>query len=69
LVNKKRSYTFAETKIIKYTRMIIYLEATISLLLQLGEKSKKEIEELIKSGEIKTIERENEETIRYLKII
>ena len=69
MVNKKRSYTFAETKIIKYTRMIIYLEATISLLLQLGEKSKKEIEELIKSGEIKTIERENEETIRYLKII
>ena len=49
--------------------MIIYLEATINLLLQLGEKSKKEIEELIKSGEIKTIERENEETIRYLKII
>jgi hypothetical protein len=45
---------------------VVYLESTINLLLQLGEKDK--VEELIQRGEIKTIEREDREPIRYLKI-
>ena len=43
--------------------MIIYLEETLNLLLNLGKKDKKEIEELIKSGEIKQLN-----NLKYLKI-
>ncbi len=46
--------------------MIIYLEPTITLLLQLGKKD--EVDELIQNGEVKQIEIEEKEPIKYLKI-
>ena len=46
--------------------MLVYLEATVNLLFSRENKTK--VEELIQRGEIKTIEREGKETIKYLKI-
>lgn len=46
--------------------MIIYLEETINLLFSRGEK---EIaDRLVKTGEVKVIEKEGKEPIKYLKI-
>ena len=46
--------------------MLVYLETNVNLLFSREEKDK--VEELIQKGEIKTIEREGQETIKYLKI-
>ena len=45
---------------------VVYLESTINLLF--SRENKEKIEELINSGEIKIIEREGQEPIKYLKI-
>ncbi len=45
---------------------VIYMEQTVSLLFSREEKAK--VEELIQRGEVKTIEREEKETIKYLKV-
>ena len=44
----------------------IYLEETVSLLF--SRENKEKIEELINSGEVKIIEREGKEVIKYLKV-
>jgi hypothetical protein len=46
--------------------MIIYLENTVSLLFSRGEKVK--VDDLVKNGEVKMIEVEGKEIIKYLKI-
>jgi hypothetical protein len=46
--------------------MLVYLEATVNLLFSLGEKVK--VDDLVKNGEVKQIEIEGKEIIKYLKI-
>ena len=46
--------------------MIIYLESTINLLFSAGEKET--VENLIQQGEVKQIEKEGQQPIKYLKI-
>jgi hypothetical protein len=46
--------------------MIVYLESTINLLFSRGEKVK--VDNLVKNGEVKMIEVEGKEPIKYLKI-
>jgi hypothetical protein len=46
--------------------MTIYLEATVNLLFSRGEKVK--VDDLVKNGEVKMIEVEGKEPIKYLKI-
>jgi hypothetical protein len=46
--------------------MVVYIESTVSLLF--SRENKEKIEELINSGEVKVIEREGKESIKYLKI-
>ena len=46
--------------------MIIYLEETINLLFSRGEKET--VDRLVKTGEVKVIEKEGKEPIKYLKI-
>jgi hypothetical protein len=46
--------------------MIIYLESTINLLFSSGQKI--EVDNLIKNSEVKQIEIEGKEPIKYLKI-
>jgi len=46
--------------------MVVYMESTINLLF--SRENKEKIEELINSGEVKIIEREGKEAIKYLKI-
>jgi hypothetical protein len=43
--------------------MTIYLEETLNLFLNLGKKDKKQIEDLVESGEIRQLK-----NIKYLKI-
>jgi hypothetical protein len=45
---------------------VVYMNETVSLLFSRENKTK--IEELINSGEVKVIEREGKEPIKYLKI-
>jgi hypothetical protein len=46
--------------------MTIYLEATVNLLFSSGQKI--EVDNLIKNSEVKQIEIEGKEIIKYLKI-
>jgi hypothetical protein len=46
--------------------MLVYLEATVSLLFSRGQKI--EVDNLIKNSEVKQIEIEGKEIIKYLKI-
>ena len=46
--------------------MIIYLEETINLLFSRAEKET--VDKLVKSGEVKVIEKEGQQPIKYLKI-
>jgi hypothetical protein len=46
--------------------MLVYLEATVSLLFSSGQKI--EVDNLIKNSEVKQIEIEGQEPIKYLKI-
>ncbi len=46
--------------------MVVYMESTVSFLF--SRENKEKIEELINSGEVKIIEREGKEPIKYLKI-
>ena len=45
---------------------VIYMNETVSLLF--SRENKEKIEELINSGEVKIIEREGKEAIKYLKV-
>jgi hypothetical protein len=46
--------------------MIVYLDETIILLFSRGEKET--VDKLVKSGEVKIIEKEGQQPIKYLKI-
>jgi hypothetical protein len=46
--------------------MIVYLESTVNLLFSRGEKVK--VDNLVKNSEVKQIETEGKEPIKYLKI-
>jgi hypothetical protein len=46
--------------------MLVYLESTVNLLFSRGQKIK--VDNLVKNGEVKQIEIEGKETIKYLKI-
>lgn len=46
--------------------MILYMEQTINLLFSRGEKET--VDKLVKTGEVKIIEKEGKEPIKYLKI-
>jgi hypothetical protein len=46
--------------------MIIYLEETVSLLF--SRENKEKVDTLVKSGEVKIIEKEGQQPIKYLKI-
>ena len=46
--------------------MLIILESTINLLFSAGEKET--VKNLIQQGEVKIIEREGQQPIKYLKI-
>jgi hypothetical protein len=46
--------------------MIVYLESTVNLLFSCAEKET--VDKLVKTGEVKVIEKEGKEPIKYLKI-